>query len=126
MRKAILCLSAIPLALSALSGCGGGNKTTTSNEVPVVMTVHDAPATGVTMLSFSAVIRCVTITNSSGTAVSLLSSPVTVNLQNLATQSDILADTSAPAGTYSSMMVTLSSVNMTIQNNSGSTVSIGA
>src|SRR5579864_7585877 len=108
MRKAIAYFSAAALALSAMAGCGDSSNGTNANEVPVVVTVHDAAPTGVTVVSFSVQVTGITLQGSGSSNVSLLSNPVTVQLQNLATTSEILADSSAPAGTYSGMMITYS------------------
>ena len=126
MRKALCYFSAAALALSAMAGCGdSSNNSTNSNEVPVVVTVHDAPLTGVTVVSFSVQVTGITLQGSGSANVSLLSSPVTVQLQNLGTTSEILAQSSAPEGTYSGMMVTYSTPSMTFQNSSGSTQTVG-
>ena len=126
MRKVLCYFSAAALALGAMAGCGGSsNNSTNSNEVPVVVTVHDAPPTGVTVVSFSVQVTGITLQGSGSSNVSLLSSPVTVQLQNLGTTSEILAQSSAPAGTYSNTMITYSSPSMTFQNSSGSTQTVG-
>jgi Domain of unknown function (DUF4382) len=123
----ILLALACPLVLALAAGCGGSNHGTTSSqsEVPVVVTIHDAPPQGVTVLSFAVQVTGIKLERSGSSSANLLSSPVTIQLQDLQTGNEILAHSSADAGTYSSLMITFGSVNATVQNESGAAITVG-
>jgi Domain of unknown function (DUF4382) len=128
VRKAIIFLSVLSATCLGIVGCGGGSKTTTStsNPVPVVLTIQDQAPAGLTTLSFGIQITGVSLQNSGGGSdVSLLSSPVTVNLSNLQTLSSLLANTTAPAGTYSGMTITFASPQVSVINNTTGTLTDG-
>ena len=85
------------------------------------------PPAGLTIESFVVQVTGVSLTGTAGQAnVSLLPRPVTVNLSNLATSNTLLANTSAPAGTYSGITLTFASPQLTMLNNSGTTFTDGA
>ena len=109
-------LAAVPFLIAFMAGCSGSGHHVNANNVPVVLTIQDQPPTGITVVSLTVQITGVTLQGSTGTqsSVSLLSSPVTVNLSNLQTMDELLANTSAPAGTYDSIMVTFANASMTI------------
>ena len=93
MQKVVGYLSALAITLGFLSGCGSNNNSANNpNDVPVVMTIHDAPPTGVTVVSFAVQITGITLVGSGTPNASLLTKPVTVQLQNLATSSELLAE----------------------------------
>jgi hypothetical protein len=102
VRKRIFLISACPLVLALAAGCGGSGHGTTSsqNEVPVVVTMHDAPPQGVTVLSFAVQVTGIKLEGSGSSSANLLSNPVTIQLQNLQTGNEVLAQSSAEAGTY--------------------------
>jgi hypothetical protein len=127
VRRAILWFSVAPAICLVLIGCGGSGKTTPPpSSVPVVLTVQDQPPAGITSLSFGIQITGVSLQNSAGGSdVSLLASPVTVNLTNLQTVNALLANTSAPAGTYSGMTITFANPQVSVINNTGSTLTDG-
>jgi filamentous hemagglutinin len=129
VRKAILWFSILPLACLSFIGCGGSSKTTPppANSVPVVLTIQDQPPAGITALSFAIQVTGVSLQTSAGgsSSVSLLSSPVTVNLSNLQTVNSLLANTTAPAGTYSGITITFANPQVSVLNNTGSSLSDG-
>jgi len=128
VRKAIFWISIMPLACLAFIGCGGSKKTTPpASSVPVVLTVQDQPPAGITALSFAIQITGVSLQSSTGSdsSVSLLSSPVTVNLSDLQTVNTLLANTTAPAGTYSGITITFANPQVSVLNNTGSSLSDG-
>jgi hypothetical protein len=115
VRKKISALSVFPLVVAFIAGCGGSSHhTTTVNEVPVVLSISDQPS-NVGVLSFDLQITgaCL-LTNSNASATScsgaqnLITSPVTVQLEDLQTsqESDVLASTQVPAGTYTAVLLT--------------------
>jgi hypothetical protein len=121
-----------PVVASAcifMIGCGGsshnsGTVTPPASNVPVVVTMQDQPPVGLTTLSFGIQVTGISL-QGSGTPVSLLSTPVTVNLENLQTLNSLLANTTAPAGTYSSITVTFAAPQVTVINNTGATLMDG-
>lgn len=114
-----------------LAGCshpvyptnGGGGGTTTS---PVILTVHDTSATGITITSFEVTITGASLTPTSGAPVSLLSTPVTLELTQLQANSAFLSSTSVKTGSYSSLTVTFANPQFTFVNDTGGSVTIGA
>jgi hypothetical protein len=127
VRKAILWFSVAPVICLGLIGCGGSSKTTPpASSVPVILTVQDQPPAGITTLSFGIQITGVSLQSSGGGSdVSLLASPVTVNLSNLQTVSSLLANTSAPAGTYSGITITFANPQVSVINNTQATLTDG-
>jgi hypothetical protein len=126
VRKAFFHFSIVPLICAALAGCGDSGRSTHANGVPIILTIQDQPPAGLTVLSFGIQVTGVSLRGTAGQAdVSLLSNPVTVNLSNLETLNTLLADTSAPAGTYSGMTITLASPRVTLLNSSGITFANG-
>jgi hypothetical protein len=126
VRKVMISVSS--LFCIVFMGCGGSSKTTPpAAEVPVVLTIQDQPPAGLTALSFDIPVSSVSLTNSSGTAVSLLSvaDNVTVNLSNLQSVNTLLANTSVPAGTYSSITIMFGNPNISVLNNTQGTLTDG-
>lgn len=128
MRKVLGCFLAVPLASLFIMGCGGsGHHTPPASQVPVVLTLQDQPPAGLTALSFGIQVSGVSLqpSDTSQQSVALLTTPVTVNLSNLQTLSTLLANTSAPAGTYSSITITLSTPQVSVINNTGAQLGDG-
>jgi|SRR5665213_162740 len=124
MRKKSFWFLGIAVSLGFLVGCGGevGNgPTSNSGNVPVIVTMKDAPPTNATVLDFSITVTGIELTGQGIANANLLKSPVTVQLQDLLTQSVLLANTSAPAGTYSNLKITYSNPSFTVENTSTTT-----
>ena len=119
MRKALSFLSVVSLViLASLAGCG--NNLNSSNSAPMVLTVQDQAPTGLTVLSFGIQITNVTLMGANNQSnVTLVSSPVSLNLANLMAMNALLADQDVPAGTYSSLTITFSAPRLNVLNNSG-------
>ena len=77
------------------------------------------------MLSFAVQVTGIKLEGSGSSNANLLSNPVTIQLQDLQTGNEVLAQSSAEAGTYSSLVVTFGSVNATVQNESGAAITVG-
>lgn len=121
-------LGILPLSLCILiwaAGCshatfntgGGGGKT-----APMFLTFHDTAAAGITVTSFEVTVTGAVLQPGN---VSLLSSPQTIELTQLQTNSAFLSTTNVPLGTYTSLMVTYASPQYTFLNNSGVQVTAG-
>jgi len=92
---------------------GGAPPPTGSSVVSVLIT--DTPPAGVTVLSFEMTITGATLNPGN---VSLLSSPVQVELRHLETEVALLGSATVPAGTYSSMTLTLANAEVSFKNDS--------
>lgn len=131
MRKISKALGLLTLGAGAalFAGCSDNShhEVTGGNTVPVSLTVHDTAATNTSLLALSLTVTGATLQESgaSGSTVSLLSSPVTLQLANLSTQNELLANITVPAGTYSGMTLTFSGASATIYNGSTSTITVG-
>lgn len=122
------CFAAAIAVSLALFGCShavfpqsGGTGNTTS---PMILTLHDAPPTtptGVTITSFAVTISGVTLQPGN---ISLLTSPQTVELTQLQTNSVFLQTTQVAAGTYTGITITYASPQYTFLNNSGSSITV--
>lgn len=115
------------LALAACSGLpqngggggGGGGTGTTS----VSLTLSDTPPAGVSILSFKVVLSVVQLEPATGTAVPLLTTPVTVDLATLQSDS-FFAGTfdNIAAATFANVAVGISSYQVVFVNDSGATI----
>ena len=114
LRKSLLLLvvaTTMTLALNSCSGlhnacttnCGGGNS-------KLSVTISDTPPSNTSIVSFSMPIIGITLTPSSGTAVSIFSSNPSTDFELTRLQSDtsfLLANQSIAAGTYTAVNVTV-------------------
>jgi hypothetical protein len=122
---------AIPIiAAVCLAGCNGTStspNSSSSGMVPVSMTIHDTPPSGVSILSFEIHITGAALqpSDSTASAVSLISAPDEIELEHLQTSSAFLGSSSVPAGTYNSLTVTFANPQMTIQNNTAAAITVG-
>lgn len=96
---------ALLIALSLLElGCGSSNSSSSMGTNPqtasVFVTGEDAPLASV--VGFNVTLNSVTLSGPSGSPVTLISSPVTVDFARLLGLRSPLAFSSVPAGTYSS------------------------
>lgn len=116
------------IALISLAGCSSSSPAapSSSQTVPVSVAIHDTPPSGVSILSFEIHITGASLKPStSGAAVSLMSAPDEVELEHLQTTSAFLGTANAPAGTYNSLTVTFANPQMTILNDTGSSLTVG-
>ncbi len=116
--------SVLSVALVALAGCGGGassviNPPPQQGAAQVSISIHDMPPTGVTMLSFQATVTGISMQPGN---VSLLTSPMTLEMSQLQAMSAYMGTASVPAGTYTGMTVTLTNPRMTFLNSTSGTM----
>lgn len=106
-------LSAAGLAsLLLLSGCNSTNATSsTSGTSPMLVTVSDAPLGNIFAAKIT--ISAVSVVGASGSPVSVLSQPETVELSGLGSLREPIDLTNLPFGTYNSVTVTVSSAQVT-------------
>jgi hypothetical protein len=136
MRKVLtsLFLCAAIVCGVMISGCNGSGIVTMNNPAPVAgfapvsMTVGDDPPTGVAVLRFQVQITSATLqpTDTTQPVVSMLLSPMNVELLHLQTETAPLGNTNVPAGTYSGITATFANPQMTIFNNTNQTLTLGA
>jgi len=119
-------LTAIVVVAFVLAGCSHAvfptNGSTGNTTSPMILTLHDSPPTvpaGITVTSFEVTVSGVTLQPGN---IPLLSSPQTVELTQLKTNSIFLQTTQVAAGTYTGITITYSSPQYTFLNNSGSAV----
>jgi len=117
----------------ALSGCGGGGDSsgagstsqtgqTTPTTATVNMVVTDSPSTAVTILSFQVQITGAVLQPGS---VALLPRPVTVDLAQLVSDAGLLSSTVIDSATYTSLDMTFANPQVTLLNNTGTTLTLG-
>src|SRR5713101_1953665 len=113
---------AAALGLVSCSGlphpAGGGGGTATFS-----LTFTDAFPSGTSGLTSVITITGITLDPPTGSSVSLLASPVTLDLARLQPDTLSFGATAVPAGTYSSITVTVSNPVVTIFNQSGAALS---
>jgi hypothetical protein len=82
--------------------------------------IRDTPPVGVAVLSFSVIITGAVLQPGD---VSLLTNPVSVEINRLQVDMSLLASLPIPSGTYNSLTVTLANPVLTILNQSGAAIS---
>ena len=129
MRKRIPVLSVLPLVIAFIAGCSSSSHHTTPNEVPVVVSISDQPSNeGVLSFDIQITSACL-LTSANATATSctgaqnLITSPVTVQLENLQTPEapDVLANTQVPAGTYTNVLIIFGTATAAVNVDPGTT-----
>lgn len=109
-----------------MTACGGGaTSTPLANATTFGITIRDNPPAGVTVLSFEIQVTGASLKTSSGSAVSLLTSPVEIELEKLQTNSAFLSTLGVKPGIYDSLSLTFANPEMTILNQSGQPIVIG-
>jgi hypothetical protein len=141
MRKALVALFfclAVLLGIGlfglSLAGCGSagtvtmGNPGTNAGMAPVSLTVGDDPPQGVAVLRFQVQITSAMLqpTDTTKPAVSMLLSPMNVELLHLQTETAPLGNINVPAGSYTSITASFANPQMTIFNNTNQTLTLGA
>src|SRR5258706_8148740 len=120
----------IPFVLALVSGaflaaCGGStNSMTATGGVPMSLTIHDTPPSGVAVLFFEASITGASLqpSDSSKPAVSVLSAPVEVEFGHLQTDTAFLNLADVPSDTYAGINLAFGSAELTIVNHSGAAI----
>ncbi|MGB2664995.1 MAG: DUF4382 domain-containing protein [Candidatus Acidiferrum sp.] len=101
------------------TNCGGGGNATLS------LTISDTPPTNTSVVSFSLPIIGITLTPSSGSAVSVFSSNPSTDFELTRLQTDtnlVAANVTIAAGTYTAVNVTVAAPSGVYVNSSGATV----
>jgi len=106
----VLCLATASLLVVGCSGSSTGNTAGGSISAPAFIVGTDAPAAGV--VSFNVVVQSIDAVTTSGTSVSLLSGSPTVDFARLNGLQTLLDMNDVPAGSYSSVVITLGSATI--------------
>jgi hypothetical protein len=129
LRTMIPALLVLPMVTALIASCGGSSHHTTPNEVPVVVSISDQPSNeGVLSFDIQVTSACL-LTSANATATSctgaqnLITSPVTVQLENLQTSQspDVLANTQVPAGTYTNVLILFGTATAAVNVDPGTT-----
>lgn len=106
------------VSLVLLAACSGGSSTPPPppGSAPLSITVKDAPPAGVTVLSFEITVTGAVLQPGN---VSLVSTPIEIEVKQLEVETAFLNTVNVPAGTYNSLVVTVSNPEMTIKNDTG-------
>lgn len=131
MNKIVSGVAVLLFTAAVLIGCSGGSMSLNSpgaGTVPVSFSVKDNPPTGVTVLAFEVEVTGASLlpSNSSSQPVPLISHPEDVELEHLQTDSALLANANVTAGTYNGVTVSFANPEMTILNQTGSTLTLGS
>ena len=122
----------VAVAAVSLSSCSGlktactTNCTVTSGNATISITLYDTPPTGINLLSFTLPIAGISLKPSSGSPVAVATTTSSFEATRLQTDSALIADAvSVPAGSYTTLSVTLGPTTATSNvfiNTSGSTI----
>jgi hypothetical protein len=126
MRRLAFVSTAV-LSVAALVGGCGTQPTQPLAPRSLSLSIRDNPPTGVSVLSFEINVTGASLQPSTASkpAVSLVSSPVDVELTQLETEKALLNGASAPDDTYSSITLTFANPQFTILNQSGQAITMG-
>jgi hypothetical protein len=128
MKKKALVLFAVLAAVLGLGSCSGLNNGGCSTgcdggNAHVSITLSDLPPAGVSILSFTLPIAGITLTPSTGSAVTVPITPTSYEMTRLQTDSTLVGlSLAVPAGTYTSINVTVTASNGVYINTSGSAI----
>ena len=115
LGMAVACMLAAVLMASSL-GCGSGTSVTGRTLAPpagaslISVTIGDGP--GDRIAAFTLTVNSITLTSGSN-SVSVLSSPITVEITQLAGTTQTLATLTLPAGTYTQATISLGAATVT-------------
>jgi hypothetical protein len=124
VRRKISTICLFVFISASLSGCylnrnGTGVGTGGGNTAPFSLILTDAPPLGGDVLSFQIQITGAVLQPGN---VSLLNTPLTVELTQLQAETGFISSFNVPTGTYTSLTVTFANPSMTILNETGGTV----
>jgi hypothetical protein len=106
--------------LPSSGGFSGGG-----GSAPVTLMFHDTPMAGIAVTSFEATVTGATLQPQSGSTVSLISAPQTIELTQLQTNSTFLSTTAkVGAATYTSLTITFANPQYTILNDGTTSLTI--
>ncbi len=121
----LLTLSVAVLVLASCSGLNNGGCSTGCNtgNAKLNITLFDLPPAGVSILSFTLPIAGITLTPSTGSDVTVPITPTSYEMTRLQTDSSLVGlNLSVPAGTYTSINVTVTASSGVFINTSGAAI----
>src|SRR5712691_9685142 len=108
------------LGSALLAGCGGSSGFSSPAGTPSTsLSIRDTPPAGVDVLSFEITVTGAVLQPGN---VSLISSPLNVEIKKLEATTAYLSGANVPPGNYSSIQVTFANPDLTILNNSGAAI----
>jgi hypothetical protein len=128
MRKPAFLASAVLSVAALAAGCGSGTQATQPLAPrSLSLSIRDNPPSGVSVLSFEINVTGASLqpSDTSKAAVSLVTSPIEVELTQLETEKALLNALNAPDGTYNSISFTFANPQLTILNQTGQTITMG-
>src|SRR5271156_1740624 len=117
-RSGVLAFLSVSALILATSGCGtrprgSGGGAGSGNTVPFTLAVTDQPPSGVTILSFTITVTGAVLQPNN---ISVLNAPVTLEVTQLQTDTDLLASMNIVPGTYTDLILTFSNPTVTFLN----------
>lgn len=114
----------VSIGLLVLTACGGGGGNGGSGSppppqgstAPVSVTLGDTPPANVSILSFEVTVVSAVLQPGN---VSLVSTPLKIEIKQLEVEAAFLSTINVPAGTYTSIVVTLQNPEITFKNDTG-------
>src|SRR5262245_17978559 len=124
MRNQLSFALAMKCCVLLLACNGSMSRNSATNGVPMSLTIGDTPPSGVAVLFFEASITGASLlpTDTSKSAVSVMSTPVEVEFGHLQTDTAFLSLANVPPDTYQSLTLTFGNARMTIVNHSGAAI----
>ena len=110
-------ITATLVADSAKSGSATVTFDTPPSTLPATLLIRDTPPAGVAVLSFSLTVTGAVLEPGD---VSLVTNPVSIEINRLQVETALLASLTIPSGAYTGLTVTFANPTLTILNNSGS------
>lgn len=122
MRRSRLVVLLALVSMVSMVGCGGGGSSSSpppapGGSAPLSVVVRDTPPAGVTVLSFEVTVTGAALQPGN---VSLVTAPIKIEVKHLEVEAALLSTLNVPAGTYTSLSVTLANPELTIKNDTGS------
>jgi hypothetical protein len=115
-KEAVLFIALIAMALT-LAACGGGTSSNPTTPIPspagsttVLVGMGDSPADWIT--TFGMTVNSITLTNSNGSSVSMLSAPSQMEMIRLMGTVQPVSIMKVPQGTYTSATISVGSIQM--------------
>lgn len=115
------------LGFIVLTACGGGGASSApppqASTAPVSFTIRDAPPANVTVLSFEVTVVSASLQSNTGKPdFPLVTTPVKIEIKQLEVESAFLSTANVPADTYKSVTVQLQNPELTIKNDTGTSI----
>ena len=125
MRRRRLLASLVLASFAWIVGCSGTGQSSSSGgggTAPFSITLKDNPPANVTLLSFEVTITGAVLRSATGKPdVSLISTPIKIEVEQLQVGSAFLVTFNVPADTYKDILISFASPEITFKNDTGAT-----